>query len=90
MWYLLQIRHAEVLRLKRYQLRSIEDQLGFSLYTNINKALYTYEAVSFAGVVNETFNIAPRAKFSASQVERTLPVALGIAWCVMLVYSFIL
>lgn len=90
MWYLLQVRHAEVLRLKRYQLRSIEGELGFSLYTNMNKALYRHDPISFAGLVNESFNISPQAKFSASQVERTLPVALGVAWLAMLMYSFIL
>src|ERR671914_289697 len=86
-WYFVQIRHTELIRLIRLQLRSIENRIGaISLYNNINKALYEHETVKFPSI-SEEFSILYRAKIRASLMEQNLAWILVVFWFVILLIS---
>lgn len=82
-WHFVQVRNAEYVRFRRFQLRSIEARLpGLSTFTNTYNALYKHEKISFAGI-KDTFVVESRAKSRSTVTEGRLPLLIGWFWCVI-------
>jgi len=90
MWHSIQIRNAEYIRFRRYQLRAIEAQLKpMSTFQNQWKAMNEFEVIQFPDI-NEEFEVKPQARRSSTMIEGRLPLVLAIFWAVVLVGSIAL
>jgi len=80
LWDLVQIRNAEYIRFRRYQLRSIEAQLPpMTTFANQWKALNEFKTVTFDHL-DDKFTIKARAKKSSTTIEGTLPLIIACFW----------
>lgn len=89
-WYKVQIRNAEYIRFRRFQLRSIESRLpGLSTFQNIYRAFYELEPISFESPKGE-FAVKPAARKASTSSEGRLPFLIGGFWCLVAIAAFIL
>jgi hypothetical protein len=87
MWHRVQLRNAEYIRFRRYQLRSIESRLKpMSTFTNQWLALNKFETVHFANI-DDLFTIRPQAKASSTLIEGRLPLVLVFFWSAVFIGS---
>lgn len=83
-WYLVQRRNAEYIKFRRYQLRSIEAQLGhLTTFTNQWIGLYENKPVTFNGI-EDKFEISTRLKSTTTVLEGNLPLITAIFWLLAL------
>lgn len=79
-WHFVQVRNAEYVRFRRFQLRSIESRLPpMTTFTNTYQAFYEHEQVSFPGMTS-VFEIHDRCRHRSTLVEGNLPQLLGFFW----------
>ncbi len=79
-WYFVQKRNAEYIKFRRYQLRSIEAQLGhLSTFTNQWTGLNQNKPVTFKGI-DEKFQASTRVKSTTTVLEGNLPLITAIFW----------
>ena len=81
LWHFIQIRNAEYIRFRRFQLRSIENSIKtVSTFTRQWLALNKHEEVMF-GNIDEKFIITPKAKLSTTtSLEGNLPFVTAAFW----------
>jgi len=80
MWYYMLVRGGEYVRFRRFQLRSIEAQLGdVTTITNQWKALDEFQTVSFRDI-EDKFTIKSSAKHSVTLVENRIPLVVAVFW----------
>jgi hypothetical protein len=79
-WYKVQLRSAEYIRFRRFQLVAIEKQLpGLSTFHNIYQAFYNHQTLHFGAPAND-FTIAPNAATRSTATESSLPFLIGGFW----------
>lgn len=90
LWYQVQIRNAEYIRFRRYQLRAIENMLPpMSTFTNQWQALNRFETVLFENIAAE-FTVKKAARGSSTVIEGKLPLVIAGIWFVILVISIVI
>jgi hypothetical protein len=84
-WAAIQDRNAEYVRLRRYQLRSIEAEFPrLTTFSNVWAALYQHQAVTFLGIADR-FEVSSRGRESSTLTESALPRILFRVWVVVFV-----
>lgn len=79
-WHAVQIRNAEYVRFRRFQLWSIEARLpDLTTFTNTYAAFYENKDVSFAGL-NDRFALHSQARNRSTLNEGKLPLLVGLLW----------
>lgn len=90
MWHRVQVRNAEYIRFRRFQLRSIESKLpGLSTFQNTFTAFYQAQPLSFEPPIGE-FALSPAARKRSTLSEGLLPALVGGFWLVAAVVAAIL
>jgi hypothetical protein len=89
-WYFVQLRNSEYIKFRRYQLRSIEAQLGYlTTYSNQWSGLNKGLPVTFKGI-QEHFNISALSKQTSTKLEGNLPLIIAIFWLFVFVLGIII
>jgi hypothetical protein len=79
-WYSVMTRNSEYIRLRRFQLLSIESCFPpMTTFSNTYRALYRHQPVTFK-CSDEVFNVANRAKRRSTATENLLPLLVGGFW----------
>jgi|ERR1039457_1198418 hypothetical protein len=89
-WNAVQVRNAEYIRFRRYQLRSIESKLsGLTTFQNIYRAFYEVQPIAFEPPIGE-FTLKPTAQKPSTMSEGLLPFLIGGFWLVTAVVAAVL
>ena len=82
-WHVVQLRNAEYVRFRRYQLRSIEARLpGLTTFRNTYDAFYQGAEVKFPET-GESFRVSTTAQRRSTLSEGLLPVLIGVFWSII-------
>jgi hypothetical protein len=89
-WHKVQVRNAEYVRFRRFQLQHIESKLGnIDTFTNTYNAFYNFKNVDFGEKIS-TFILTEQAKHRSTLSEGKLPTLIGGFWSVSAMASIIL
>jgi hypothetical protein len=79
-WQRVQVRNAEYIRFRRFQLRSIESKLpGLSTFQNVYSAFYNYQPIAFESPIGK-FTVSTAARKPSTLLEGLLPFLIGGFW----------
>ncbi len=82
-WHVVQLRNAEYIRFRRYQLRSIEARLPeLTTFTNTYDAFYKGAEVKFPAT-GDSFRVEMKAQRRSTLSEGLLPVLIGVFWSIV-------
>lgn len=86
-WHKVQVRNAEYVRFRRFQLQHIESKLGnVDTFTNTYNAFYNFKKVDFGERIS-TFMLSEQAKHRSTLSEGKLPTLIGGFWSVSAIAS---
>ena len=81
-WHKVQVRNAEYVRFRRFQLQHIESKLGdVDTFTNTYHAFYDNKGIDFGDKI-EPFVLSEQAQQRSTLTEGKLPTLLGLFWTV--------
>ena len=84
-WYKVQLRSAEYIRFRRFQLLEIERQLpGLTTFRNTMQAFYGHQTIHF-GAPAQDFTVEPRAATRSTVTEERLPFLIGGLWAAIFI-----